>query len=412
MRKKFWVQPSLLAAALVVSASGFAQQASTLEHPLRRGLEAAWAMQPEQHAAGLWRAAADAARRAAQQWTREVPTLELAGKTDQFHRNAGSREYGATLAVPLWLPGERARAQAAADAEGDALDARLAATRLSLAEQVRARYWEHARSSQELHLAEERSRHARELAQDVARRVHAGDLARADAYQAEGLVASAQAAVAQARAAADRAVRRWQTLTGFAPAETAEPGAEATPAETQTLAAHPELRALSAKVETARRQRDLASAQRFANPELSVGAVRERGGAAERYAPSIVVGVRIPLGASVGSTARMATASAELLEAETLLALQTQRLASEAASAQDEVRAREAFADAAERRAQLARETRGFFEKSFRAGETDLPTRLRIELEAFEAQRQAASSRLERSAAISSLRQALGLLPE
>jgi cobalt-zinc-cadmium efflux system outer membrane protein len=67
---------------------------------------------------------------------------------------------------------------------------------------------------------------------------------------------------------------------------------------------------------------------------------------------------------------------------------------------------------AAEKRAQLARESRGFFDKSFRLGESDLPTRLRIELEAVEAERQSTRARIELAAAISALRQALGLLPE
>lgn len=83
--------------------------------------------------------------------------------------------------------------------------------------------------------------------------------------------------------------------------------------------------------------------------------------------------------------------------------LEAARLAFESARAQ---------MTAAEKRARLAQESRGFFEKSFRLGETDLPTRLRIELEATDAKRQAALARLDQAAAISSLRQALGLLPE
>lgn len=50
--------------------------------------------------------------------------------------------------------------------------------------------------------------------------------------------------------------------------------------------------------------------------------------------------------------------------------------------------------------------------KSFRMGETDLPTLLRIEREAIDAERQAARVRIDLAAAISSLRQTLGLLPE
>ena len=44
-------------------------------------------------------------------------------------------------------------------------------------------------------------------------------------------------------------------------------------------------------------------------------------------------------------------------------------------------------------RAQLARESRGFFDKSFRLGETDLPTRLRIECVTGDVEERAAAVR-------------------
>jgi cobalt-zinc-cadmium efflux system outer membrane protein len=47
----------------------------------------------------------------------------------------------------------------------------------------------------------------------------------------------------------------------------------------------------------------------------------------------------------------------------------------------------DARAEAAEAQAALAPETQGFFEQSFRLGETDLPTRLRTAAEAAEAER-------------------------
>jgi len=45
-------------------------------------------------------------------------------------------------------------------------------------------------------------------------------------------------------------------------------------------------------------------------------------------------------------------------------------------------------------------------------GETDLPTRLRIEAEAVEAERQEARSQVDLAASISVWRQSLGLLPQ
>jgi cobalt-zinc-cadmium efflux system outer membrane protein len=172
------------------------------------------------------------------------------------------------------------------------------------------------------------------------------------------------------------------------------------------------LRELAANGEVARRQRELAGVQARANPELTVGAARERDAFGERYGQSVLVGVRIPLGASSTSAARQATANAELLEAEGHLARETDRVRSQREAATARIKSLEEARAAAERRATLAHESRGFFEKSFRLGESDLPTRLRVEQESFEAERQAARSRVEVDAAVSQLRQALGLLPE
>jgi len=175
---------------------------------------------------------------------------------------------------------------------------------------------------------------------------------------------------------------------------------------------HPALLDLTARVERARAQQALAGVQTRLNPELTLGAVRERDAFGERYQDSIVVGIRVPLGSTSGSAARLAAASADLTEAESELSLEEARIAGQADAARATLHALELTRDAAKRRADLARESRGFFAKSFQLGETDLPTRLRADLEAYEAERQAARSRLDADAAVSSLRQALGLLPD
>ena len=50
--------------------------------------------------------------------------------------------------------------------------------------------------------------------------------------------------------------------------------------------------------------------------------------------------------------------------------------------------------------------------KAFALGEADWPTRLRVEQDAAQAERQLARARIEAAAALSALRQALGLLPQ
>ena len=156
----------------------------------------------------------------------------------------------------------------------------------------------------------------------------------------------------------------------------------------------------------------LVATQSRANPELILAATREREAIGERYGQTVTLGVRIPLGAGPRHEGRVAAAQADAVEAQAQLALDRARLQSEGEAAVARVHAARAQLAAAERRATLARETRGFFEQSFRLGESDLPTRLRIEAEAFEAERQAARSRIELAAAVSAWRQALGLLPQ
>ncbi|WP_157271500.1 TolC family protein [Azohydromonas aeria] len=413
MTRRLWGIPSGLALALVAACLPVqAQPAAAGNEEIRQGFEAAWAHQPEQRGAALRRDAAAAAAQAARRWSPQPPALELSAKTDRLNRNEGTREYEAAVAVPLWLPAERARAQAAASAESALTEAKILAARWRVAAHVREAYWAHQRARLEHELAQQRRSSAQQLGADVARRVAAGELARADAHQAELAVAAADSAVAQAQVELAQAAQQWLALTGNAGLPASAPVPEPMPSAAEAQWAHPALDELSARANAAGRLRSLTAAQARPNPELVLGAARERGALGESYRHSVIVGLRVPLGTYGDSTARVAAASAEQLEAQTELALQQDRVAAEARAARARLQALSGAATAAERRAQLAAELRGFIEKSFRAGESDLPARLRVEIEAVEAERQAARARIDVAAAISQLRQALGLLPE
>ncbi|HRO54604.1 MAG TPA: transporter, partial [Alicycliphilus sp.] len=89
-----------------------------------------------------------------------------------------------------------------------------------------------------------------------------------------------------------------------------------------------------------------------------------------------------------------------------------ERLAADIQSAQAQAGAAAAQEQAMARNAELARATRGFVAKAFSLGEADWPTRLRVEQDAQLAERQWQRARVDAAAATSTLRQALGLLPE
>ncbi|GAA6118617.1 TolC family protein [Acidovorax sp. FG27] len=387
---------------------------------LRESFEAAWARQPEAASAAQYRSAAQARQSVANGWTPEPAALELATKTDRWHRNEGSRELEVGVAVPLWLPGERGHSQALAQAEIEALDARQAAARLRLAGTLREAWWQLHRDRLQVELAQARRDSAARLAADVARRVRAGDLARADQHQADGNVAAAEAELAESRAQLavhEQALRTLAAQPLGAQSDMPEPlpqGADpsAGPVDEQAVAEHPALREAQGRLRVAERAQALAGAQTRANPELTVATTRERGGQGERYAQTVTVGVRIPFGSSGARETKAAAAAAATLEALAQLELERLRIAGEVASARARLAGASALAQAADRRATLARETQGFVGKAFRAGEIDLPNRLRVELEAADAERQSAIARLNVSQAISALRQALGLLPQ
>lgn len=409
-----------LSLALVFAAVPIDARAQTPAKPealsLTQVFEAAWARQPEQAALAARRDETRARLQAAQAWTPEPVALEGATKTDRFSRPRGTREYELGVAIPLWLPGERGRSQALAEAEGRAVESRTAAARLRLAASVRDAWWQWQRAQVEAAGAQDQLAQTQRLAADVRQRVQAGDLARADQHQADGAVAAAQAAKAQADGARVRAEQALRALVAepgqdapwIPTAATAEPEPGPTPAEVES---HAEWLALQDRLRVADQQQALSTTQSRANPELTISTTRDRGSAGEAWQQTVTVGLRVPFGAGPRHDARRAAARADILELQAQLHLERARLAAERGAAQARSEAAALQLAVAERRAQLARESRGFFEKSFRLGQTDLPTRLRVEAEAADAERQVALARIDVASARSAWRQALGLLP-
>ncbi len=403
---------------------------------LKQAFDAAWQRQPEALSQQMRQDAALAQQQAATSWTAEPVALELSTKTDRLNQNLGRDETVAGISVPLWLPGERSRSVAVADAQARAVASRVRAAQLRTAAQVREAYWAWQRAHMDHGLAGEQLGHAQQLAQDVAKRVRAGDLARADQHQADGTLAGAQVALAEATAALATATQRLRALTGVVPqppspsptttaTAVATPlgavagsvaGAEPMPAVPADSAApdarHPAVAELQDSAEVAQRSAELAQVQTRANPELTLATSRDRGQLDEAYQHSITLGIRIPLGSDSRNTAKRASAQADAMEAEVALRMERERLQGEVEAARVGLASAQTQWQAAQQRAQLARESRAFFQKSYRMGESDLPTRLRIEREAMDAERQAARSHIDLAAAQSALRQTLGLLPE
>ena len=313
------------------------------------------------------------------------------------------------MAVPLWLPGQRvARAGTADAAAAQALAAEQVA-RLRLAGELREAAWQIAAAQAELAQANTQAQGLKQLADDVERRVRAGDLARADALaaQAEQLAAAALQAEVRLRHQAARA--RWTLLTGL----TSAPDLTATTNDVapDSAASHPDLRLASQSTELARQRVELMHRSRRDAPELIVGVRQDVPGRAEASQGSLVVGLRLPFGTDDRNRPLEAAALSELDVAQTHEQRLRERVDSEIAAARDVLRSAQVQFDAETARGRLLRERAALIDKSFRAGETPLPDLLRALAAAAQADSAAAGQTAALGVARARLQQTLGLLP-
>ena len=393
--------------------------------PLKALFDEAWQRQPEARAFSTRLESLQARERVTQSLLPRPLTLEVAGKAERSGSNTnfgagGTGEYIVGFAIPLWLIGERSSAMALSNAESQRLIKTQASIQLRLAARLRFLFWDFELARINGELAENRFQNAKTLSQDVQRRYKAGDLSKADLLQAESAAANAEAALAESQANLILAKQNLRSVIGrditsdlLKPAKQYGEALPALPKNFVDLdQSHPVIQDLIAQVEVASKATALAQAQTRQNPELQL---YTSGGRPEVGVPtqqSILLGLKIPFGSSDRVQVQQFASRANQIESEERLALERERVLAELDASKAQVESAQIRLTAAKRRAQLSSETRTFFDKSFKFGESDLPTRLRIELEATDAAKQAAQAEIAYLASVSALRQALGLLPE
>lgn len=398
-----WAQPA--ASPPASSASAPIPTAGTVS--LRAALEAAWQRAVVAREREGQRRRAEVDRAVASSLWAAPPSLAMSHRDDRLQGNAGRRETEIGVAVPLWLLGQRAARAGTAEAAATQALAAEQVARLRLAGDLREAAWQLAALQAEMAQAEAQAQALKQLADDVDRRVRAGDLARADALaaQAEALAASALKTDVQQRLQAARS--RWTLLTGL----TAAPDLKADLATEAPAAAHPELQFASQSTELARQRVELMRRSRRDAPELTIGVRQDTPGRAESSQGSLVVGLRLPFGTDDRNRPLEAAALTELDVAQTQERRLRERLDSDIAAAREAQRSAQAQLEAETARARLLRERTTLIDKSFRAGETPLPDLLRALAAASQADSAAARQTAALGLARARLQQALGLLP-
>ena len=400
---------------LALLASSALAQTANQPPTLRQALDAAWEISSQSRSLDNRRSELAAKEKAAGSWIFGEPVAALAQRTDRLNKNDGFRELEAEIELPLWNRGVRAATQADVAAQRLGFDGQFALSKLKLAGELRALAASAASAQVELDLNKRKLLEANALTQDLMRRVKAGENARVDALQTQVLVQQAQAAMAQAEGQLARLQSHWRSLTGLATVAPLEeklaPIATNEFISAPVSADHPALRQSQAQLSGAQAKLALVNADKRDPMSVGVGIARERGSFAASNETTLRVVLRIPLGGDNRNAPRQAAARAELDASQADLdALQRQLLA-EVAAANAELLAARTVQIAASERVRLSTEVQTLITKSWRLGDSDLPTRLRADNEQFEASLSLARADIDVQRAIANLNQAHGVFP-
>lgn len=375
---------------------------------LGAAVSATWQRSPQARTLEARRDEVAAGREAAQTWMAGSPSIGLSERSDRWTGRTGRHETEISVAAPIWLPGQMSARQALAQAGSDDLDAQIVHLRLTIAGEVRERMWAVAAAREAEAEARDHQTHLEALAEDVMRRVKAGDLARTDGMLARQEVLAARAAVGATRSRVNEALAKYTILTGLADIPSPVPEAIAA---TAVAAPHPRMVAARAALERAQASLGVVSATRSDPPTLGLSMRREQDAFNAPSNRTIGLAVQIPFGTKArnrpletAALTQIASTSAEMTQADAALQ-------AEVALAQQQLTVSQEALAASSSRAELTDEHLRLIDKAFRLGERGLADVLRAQALAHEAEAAEGQHRVALGLAHARLNQAKGILP-
>lgn len=374
---------------------------------LKQAVDAAWQRLPAARTAEARQDEARAARATAGSWLAANPALGLAHRADQGASERQARESELSVSTSVWLPGQKSAREALAATGSDEAAAHLGATRLAVAGLVRSRIWEAAAAQVTLDEKQDHLHHLEGFADEVQRRVKAGDLARSDGLLAQQEVQAARIEVLEARTAAVEALARYRVLTGLEALPPLEPEAlqdGAAPANARLLAAQ-------ATEQRARAALRLAEASRAAPPTVGLSVRREEERTWREPVRSIGLSLQVPFGGAARNRALEAQAQTAIAGAAAEAAEAQVQAGADLALAHERLANTRSALEAATSRAAALHEHTALYDKAFRQGERGLADLLRSRALTHEADVAVARQRAMLGLAHAQLNQALGILP-
>lgn len=397
---------TLLGTGLLVLASA-AQAAPSLEE----AVQAAMQRHPELPRAEMQRALGAGYRRQADSWLGGDPSASLLYRSDQIGSDVGYREMEAAVSLPLWMPGQRDARQGVAQAIADQADASTALLRWQVRGDVLEQVWQLRLTESDEELADTQWASAQQLESAVARRVAAGELARADLLMVQQDTLSREVDHENTRMALEAALATWRTYTGL-DAIPAMPGNQEPLLGRDFGTDHPLLHREQLRIAQLAARRDDSRRTRQSKPELTLYAKRDRGNVIDPYNNSLGAEISVPFGMAYSTAPRVAESEAALARARMDLAAARRNLELERVRlAQDLSRAQTAL-QLAERQSRLADERMAMNQRAFDLGESGLFLLLEARSQAASAARSLIRSKIDYQRAVSRYNHLLGVTPQ
>lgn len=367
-------------------------------------------LNPEQEVPGAVRRQGEAIRRQASSLLADDPALTIRHESDEATDNFGFTSWEGSVQMPLWLPGQRKRRHAVADAtelEAASL-ARFYQWRIS--GEVRELLWSGRIAQAEVVLARTAVTSAQALEADINRRVLAGELAKTDQILARKETLGSEIALARATANLASLVDEYRLLTGLV--ELPENIQEEEFSGTVTLTDHPALVAASHSVDRARSERDKVRHEKRTNPVLAMGARNERAASGQPVDTILSLELSLPLGLQGQSAPAIAEAERLFTAEQADYATIRRDIEKQQVLARTERQRTEQALELAHQHQKLAAEGLRLTKRAFELGESDLFTLLQARTQAFTSDRELQLRQHERGRAIARYNQALGVIPE
>ncbi len=335
--------------------------------------------------------------------------LILRNQNDQLISRNGETEWEVGVEFPIWLRGQRKARESIANIASQNLNADTQFLRLQLTGMVRDALWDLQLMQGLADITKAKYAAARQLQQDIEKRLKLGDMAQKDLLIAQTETLQAESEQLNAEAEVQHAQFRYINLTGLntVPAEFAE--TKSIKSEVQEL--HPALQDANGKVALSAEQRNLVRIENRENPTLILGTRSLRGATDTAYNNSIGITLRIPLQSSTRNLPLMAAAEMQYAENRANLSQLKLLLAAAKHETEHNLEVGAIQIQVLTKQNAIAQQSLNVSHKAFQLGELDLSDLMRVQTQAFNAERNLKNQQIQQLWNISRYNQAVGDLP-